>query len=281
MTHQLLLDFVFGLGLFIQSLFLVRRNFKKEDVFILLGCIFISLFFSLILALYVLEEISVSLHNVLIIFYFSFPFFFYGLFRNKILLEINKQIIIVWNAIFLYIYIINFGLPIKFTAFFLLPVIISLIIVFLPFKLKLLWKTFLYIWFLLVMIFIAFFQFDFNNLSFFFENSTNQSINLIDSLLAGMVFFYIIVHSIFILIMIPITDTDHKYKHRLKEIREHAIMLSEKYLESDIDLIWLFIIMFFIGCLVINFYEKFIPDSILINFFIIILTANFYKPTKI
>src|SRR3989337_406302 len=148
---------MFGLGLLIQSVFLIRGNLK-ENILRWLKAFIASFGLAAIILLPILfgesKKISISdVYLFLFLFYLLFSFFFTGAFFYKALYEINEKILLVWTLIFWYAYAVNYD-PVNWLSIvFLIPTFIVLIAGFAPAHMDYFWKAFLYAWFFFIFFF--------------------------------------------------------------------------------------------------------------------------------
>ena len=158
MNPALKLSLMFGLGLLIQSVFLIRGNLK-ENILRWLKAFIASFGLAAIIFLPVLfdesKKISISdIYLFLFWFYLLFSFFFTGAFFYRALYEINEKILLVWTLIFWYAYAVNYDPVNWLSIIFLIPTFIVLIAGFAPAHMDYFWKSFLYAWFLFVLLFL-------------------------------------------------------------------------------------------------------------------------------
>lgn len=283
---NLQLSLWFALGVFVQSFFLLNRLNKKT-----IRKILVCAFLAFLLSSYVLaqdrggnlwkDEGSVAL----ILFCFSFSYIFYLFFRGEILYKINEYILAIWNAVFLYMYFLRFDFGDK-LSFVVLPLaMISLIIVMVS-KIPGFWsKLFLYCWFLFMMIFLAFYQFNFKIFAAFLKGTSSLSYTPLDAISTGMLFMYICSYSIFILILfillIPLTSNRNEkfdFGKRKEEIKQHALILTDAYGNRQFNFLTI-LITFILVVLILMFNHMYnlLSEYTLIN---MILLASLYLFSK-
>jgi len=275
MNHAVQIALMFGLGLLIQSVFLIRGDLK-ENILRWLKAFIAGLGFAAIILLPAIfdesKKISISdIYLFLFWFYLLFSFFFTGAFFYKALYEINEKILLVWTLIFWYAYAVNYD-PMNWASlFFLIPTSIVLIAGFAPARMDYFWKSFLYTWFLFVLLFLSFVQFKSSSLSAF---SSFAIISSPQSYLAafsfGMVFLSVILHGSHLFAFIPLLNGNKHLSERLREIREHAINLGAKYSDYQMEFVEALIIFFLIGGIFLgNYYFKIVSSDLIINLGII------------
>ena len=275
MNPALKLSLMFGVGLLIQSVFLIRGNLK-ENILRWLKAFIASFGFAAIIFLPIIfdESKKISISNAypfLFLFYLLFSFFFTGAFFYKALYEINEKILLVWTLIFWYAYAVNYD-PVNWLSIvFLIPTFIVLIAGFAPAHMDYFWKSFLYAWFLFILLFLVFVQFKLSLLYFIFTpGKITASYGLFSAFSAGMVFLTVLVYGSHLLAFLPVKSKYEHWRDRLREIREHAINLGAKYSDYQMEFVEALIIFFLIGGIFLgNYYLKIVSNDLIINLGII------------
>src|SRR3989338_3855103 len=158
MVPAVRLALMFGLGLLIQSVFLIRGNLK-ENILRWLKAFIAGFGLAAIILLPILfgesKKISISdIYLFLFWFYLLFSFFFTGAFFFKTLFVNKQKILLVWTLIFWYAYAVNYDPVNWLSIIFLIPTFIVLIAGFAPAHMDYFWKSFLYAWFLFILLFL-------------------------------------------------------------------------------------------------------------------------------
>src|SRR3972149_4753031 len=228
MNHAVQIALMFGLGLLIQSIFLIRGNLKENILrwlkafiagFGLAAIIFLPVLFG--------ESKRISMSDVYL---FFFCFF------------------------------------LLFSFFF-----IVLIACFAPAHMDYFWKSFLYAWFLFVLLFLIFIQFKSSFLNFIFApGKIAASYGLFSAFSAGMVFLTALVYGSHLLAFLPIKSKYEHWSSRLREIGEHAFNVSAKYSNYQMNFIEALLITVLIGGIFLgNYHFKVAPSDLVINLGII------------
>ena len=275
MNPALKLSLMFDLGLLIQSVFLIRGNLK-ENILRWLKAFIASFSLAAIIFLPVIfdesKKISISdIYLFLFWFYLLFSFFFTGAFFYKALYEINEKILLVWTLIFWYAYAVNYD-PVNWLSIvFLIPTFIVLIAGFAPAHMDYFWKSFLYAWFLFVLLFLIFIQFKSSFLNFIFApGKIAVSYGLFSAFSAGMVFLTALVYGSHLLAFLPVKSKYEHWSSRLREIGEHAFNVSAKYSNYQMSFIEASLITVLIGGIFLgNYHFKVAPSDLVINLGII------------
>jgi len=261
------LTIVFGLGVISHAFWTIRGRIKESYGRLLLcfgGAFLIPLI------IYVEGGYGGIFHYYIFTYLLSFAFIFSLTFREEILPEISEKNILSMTIIFWFLLLIH-GLPrilipISFPVFIvlLMPTAGSLLLAFTKNKLGFYPKVFFYAWFLLAMVFTTCSYFSTGDVSFFTDTTASRTVNLLDVFLAGMVFMYLI--SITAPLMGLIAEKHHE------EWMENARILARKYSNEQLKTATsIRIIVFQGGILALNYYLHLLPDSLLINIWIIFL----------
>lgn len=274
MDPSVKLALMFGLGLFVQAVFLINKNFKENFLRFLKAlapCLAITIIFL----------ISVALDNsgkditddVYVLFFWTYLVFiisFITLFFYKALYEINEKILLVWTLIFWYAYAVNVDPMNWLSVIFLIPTFVVLLAGFAPAHMDYFWKAFLYGWFLFILVFLIFIQFKSSGLDLLGPKKITPVYGLLTAFSAGMLFLSVMLYGSHLLAFLPIAGKHQRWSERAREIREHAINLSTKYSNYQMAFKEALIIFLLIGGIFLgNYYFKIVSNDLIINLGII------------
>ncbi len=251
----------FYIGILIQAIFLLGYNFEKKDALKILGCIGFAIFAML--------PGKHEYNYDLFFHFFIFAIFFSGcysfVFKNKLLQEINKDILLVWNLILVYIILKS---SIVYIDLLVLVGVLSLptiINVFFSLDRKYAWRVFFYIWFLCIIVAMASSHIAFRNMSFFFNKGAGMPTDNIQMFLLGASLLYLIANLMYLLELIPFTSKHQSFSNRIANIKEDMRMLASRYEIGDRKLTEsFFVTAITITLLWLNHIYKFINDSSLV-----------------
>lgn len=273
MDHALRLALMFGLGIFVQAVFLIKNNFR-ENIWRFLGALAPSLALAAIAFISILLDDSrkITINGIYLFlfwFYLIFIVSFIGLFFYKALYEINEKILLVWTLIFWYAYAVNFN-PLHWASIiFLVPTFVVLVAGFAPAHIDYFWKAFLYGWFLFILLFLAFVQFKLSSFDLLLSpKKITASYDFFTAFSAGMLSLSVILYGSHLLAFLP-TSNKH-WSVRAREIRDHAINLSMKYSDYQMAFKEALTILVLIGGIFLgNYYFKITSNDLVINLAII------------
>ncbi len=260
---------LFYIGIITQAIFLLVDNFEKSDIWKFFGCIGIGLF-AFIPGKHEYNY-DLVLHLFLVAVFFAV--IYSNVFKKKILQEINKEILLIWNLILIYIILRN-SAPNSHLILILIGIssIPSIINIFFSLDKRYGWRVFLYVWFLCILVFIASSHITFNNLSFFFTKGTNIPTDGIEMFWLGGSFLYFAVNAWYILQLIPIAGKHQTEAERIAEVKEDMSVLESEYQLEDQSLVKsLLVIVIVVILLSLNYFENFFSDSMLISFLVAII----------
>lgn len=199
---------LFGLGIFAQLLLSISRKFEKSDLHHLLIVLGLTLLTTLGVYIEgVVESYIFSLEELIIIAIFIFSLIASIVFIKKILPQINELVLIVWNVGFWYLYLSTFGLLNSLIPFLLVPSLFSIFIGIFRVSLGIFSKAFLYVWFMIIAILIAFML---QTLPTSIRELSSNA-DLLRSFFLGMTFFYVITYFFYIVAFISqyLANTNH------------------------------------------------------------------------
>jgi hypothetical protein len=207
-------------------------------------------------------------------------------FKKKILERINREILMVWTLVGLYVVVETpFIVANPYLSFPLMVLsLIAVINAFASFDEQYGWKVYFYIWFLCILIGILASQFAFSTMSavFGFGHNTGPP-NPIMAFVIGMSFLYLAVNVWYVLELIPLPGKHQTFGERLEQVEEDLEILAEDY---DVEQVrrWktLLLLIFCVSLLAVNYVRHVVSDTTLIPLLIAIVPVlhkmNFSKP---
>ena len=260
---------LFYAGIIIQAFFILLDDFDKNDIKILALCIGTALFGFVPGKHENNYDLYIHLFTVAIIFACM-----YGtIFKKKILQKINKEVLIIWDLILIYL-VLRGSLPnntviITTIVIASLPSIINIIY---SLDKKYVWRVFLYVWFLCILVFVSCSHIAFSNLYFFFNKGVGIPTNAWEMFLLGGSFLFIVINIFYVLELIPIAGKHQTEAEKIAEVKADMAILASEYESENIGLKKsLIIISGVIAILLLNFFVNFISDTILISLLIAII----------
>ncbi len=272
----------FYAGILVQAVFLLLGQFGRGDLLKFLGACGGSLL-GLLPGKHE-THYYLPLHLFLIACFFSV---FYALcFKKKVLERINKEILMVWTLVGLYIALqtpfitawppammVLLGLS-------LIPVVNA----FAGFDKSHGWKVYFYIWFLCVLVGITASKFAFSTVAnvFGFSHRTEE-INALGIFLIGMSFLYLAVNLWYVVELIPLPGKHQTLSQRLEEVKEDMEILAGDYDANQVRW-WKTILLLAVSAslLAVNYFHQFVSDETLVPLLIVALPVvdKFKLPGK-
>ena len=207
-------------------------------------------------------------------------------FKKKILERINKEILMVWTLVGLYI-AVRSPLVMAYPPVLLLLLGLGLLPVlnaFAGFDASYGWKVYFYIWFLCVLVGIAASKFAFWTVANVFEFShATEEITALQMFIIGMSFLYLTVNLWYVVELIPLPGKHQSFSERLAEVGEDLEILAEDY--DDKQVRWwktVLLLAVTVSVLTTNHFMNFISDETLVPLFIVLLPVvdKFKLPSK-
>lgn len=262
---------LFYAGMMAQAIFLLLDRFEPGDILKFLGCCAASLL-GLIPGKH--ERIyNLPLHLFIIACVFSVA---YGLcFKEKILEHINKEILMVWTLIGLYIALrtplVTAHLPVLLLllALCLIPIINAFAGNEPPYA----WKVYFYVWFLCVLVGIAASKFAFSTMAhvFGFRHGAEE-INALGTVLVGMSFLYLAVNLWYVVELIPVPGKHQSFTDRLANVKQSMKILAGDYDAEQVRWWKTLVLLVVAGSLLTaNHFRQFISDETLVPLLIVAL----------
>ncbi|MEI6288492.1 MAG: hypothetical protein WCP18_02850 [bacterium] len=264
-----LLIILFFLGILAQAIFLLFGKIEKSDWKIFGLCLLISLsgFWPS------KHDYPYNIYSHLFVVAIFFSIALAVTFKKKILQTINKEILLLWNLIFIYAFFQNDKLSQN--NYLILAIIIlslpTIINAFTNFDKKYLWRAYLYIWFLILIISLSILNFDYIGLYAFNTDTffTPPIVSPEKMFFTGMAFLYLTINIWYLFELIPLPGKHQSIKNRLNELKKDIAILASDYKSEIINkriIITIFILTSVL--LFINYLFRFIADSLLIPFII-------------
>ena len=269
MLENIPVEFWWLLGIFLQAAFFVRYKFDLK-----FG---IAIIFAAGTAIYGFFQGTTNIGATIATVALMFSFAFAVLFQKEALPNIGEQNLLSYTIIIVYMILAYVYKPdnttlsadmilVLFLAAITLPV---LFISFFDFKLKPMTKIILYLWFIIISIILILTQVNVWEISKFLQNRSP-----FEALLGGMVLLYLLVNVMAIIKLIPFPSEDRSIDEALRDCKEHANLLAEKFMDYQLRPFHAALILVFeAGMLASNYYLKIVPDFVVINLWIL---AAFY-----
>jgi hypothetical protein len=272
----------FYAGILAQAVFLLIGRFEPKDFTKLGGCCLGSLL-GLIPGKHE-THYNLNLHLFFIACVFSVV---YALcFKKKILERINKEILIVWTLIGLYI-AFRTPLVMSYPPVFLPLLVLGLLPVinaFAGFDARYGWKVYFYIWFLCVLVGIAASKFAFSTVANVFEFShATETVTALQMFVIGMSFLYLTVNLWYVVELIPLPGKHQSFSDRLAEVEKDLEILAEDYDDGQVRW-WKTVLLLAVAVTVLtaNYFVNYVSDETLIPLLIVLLPVadKFKLPAK-
>ncbi len=262
---------LFYAGILAQAICLLTGQFEPKDFLKLGGCCLASLVGLLP------GKHETHYHFNLHLFFLAciFAAGYSGCFKKKILERINKEILMVWTLVGLYI-ALRTPLVASHPPVFLLLLMLGLLPVlnaFAGFDARYGWKVYFYIWFLCVLVGIAASKFAFSTVAnvFAFRHGA-EAITALQMFVIGMSFLYLAVNLWYVLELIPLPGKHQSFRERFEEVEVDMEILAEDYDDEQVG--WWktgLLLAVTVSLLATNYFVNFISDETLIPILIIIL----------
>lgn len=277
MTNEIIKSIFFGIGIIVQVVFLVGYKLNKEDIkkiIVDIGGGLLFIFYFLYGAVQDEQRINFAeiLGLLIYVFFLGFGAAFAMSFKKKILLKINEINLFALNILFLYYCITQLGFDNFFTKTIYILTFIVLMLILFKNELKSTYKGFLYLWYIILFMIISII-----NIFQISGNGDNIYSNYLSSFFAGGIFLYIWIYFVYLVMFIPISDRSEIYRRRI-EIKEHFSDLASSFNKTKINsfkILMLFIIL--LSFLIINYYNNYISESLLIVFILFIASVSSAK----
>lgn len=271
----------FFAGMLVQAVFLLLGKLEPKDLVIILLCCAGSAL-GLIPGKHE-HNYDFSFHLFIAACVFAVAYAY--IFKEKILERINKEIVMVWTLVGLYIAL---GFPFivshqQLTFLLLALSLLPIVNAFADFDQSYGWKVYFYIWFLCLIVGVMISQFAFSTVSavFGFGHHT-VPINPLTIFVIGMSFLYLAVNLWYVLEIIPISGEKQSFDERMEEVEEDLEMFAANY-DADQVRSWKTLVVFIlcVSLLAANYFRHFISDTVLIPLLIAMLPvlnkSNFSK----
>lgn len=262
--------FYFTAGIVIASLFLLQIRYKLEK----------SVFFLLLFCLAVFsldtDEQIYSLSSRLIIYGYTYGFFFSTFYRGKLMPTINEKLILELNLVYLYalsIFVFQFTFLKWLIIFSLIPSLLTLIIAFFDTQLNLFFKNIFYFWFLFMSLVLVILQTPFLIISNIFGKSFLAfQINPWQSFIAGFNFIYLMLNVNLFLDLLPLPAKHQTFSARWQELKNYINEIGNCYDSKQLTPVFSFTIIFIqAGLLIFNYFFQAIPHFLMISLSLLVL----------
>jgi hypothetical protein len=262
---------LFYAGIVAQAVFLLLDRFEARDVLKLLGCCAAAPL-GLIPGKHE-THYHLPFHLLMVACVFSVVYAV--CFKKKILEHINKEILMVWTLVGLYI-----ALRTPFVTAHPLVLILLLVLSVLPIvnaftemDASHAGRVYFYVWFLCVLVGIAASKFAFSTAAnvFGFSHGTEE-INSLEMFIIGMSFLYLVVNLWYVIELIPLPGKHQSFSDRLAEVREAMEILADDYDAKQVRW-WKTVLLLVVSgsLLAVNHFQQFVSDETLIPLLIIAL----------
>lgn len=259
----------FYAGILAQAVFLLVGQMKLKDAAKILACCAGSML-GLLPGKHE-HHYNLSLHLFLVACAFAIG---YALcFKKKILEHIDKEILLVWNLIGLYV-ALQSPFVVSHPELLILLLILSLIAVinaFTGLDKSYGWQVYFYIWFLCILVGIIASQFAFSTMLDIFGHGA-KPLNSFTLFVVGMSFLYLAVNLWYLVELIPLPGKHQSFSDRLEQVEEAMEALAEDY---DVESVpyWktLLLLIFTTALLAANYVGRFVSDTTLIPVLIVVL----------
>jgi hypothetical protein len=274
----------FYAGVLAQAVFLLMGKYERTDLLKLLGCCAGSLL-GLIPGKHELEY-SLSFHLLAVAGIFAI--IYVGFFKEKILERIDKEILMVWTLIGLYV-ALQTPLITDSPAAIIVILIFSAIPVintFAGFDKGFGWKVYFYMWFLVVLVFVAASKFAYLTVANIFGlDRSDTAVNSFTAFCVGMSFLYLAANLWYVIKLCPMVKSrDQTFSERMDEVEEDMQTLASEY--DDEQVRWWKSVLLLAVCgflLAANYFRHFVSDETLIPFLIVLLPVvdKIKAPSKV
>ena len=262
---------LFYAGILAQAIFLLLGQLEPKDFLKFGGCCLGSL--AGLLPGKHESHYALNFHLFLVACVFAVAYAW--CFKKRILERINKEILMVWTLVGLYI-ALRTPLVASHPLVFLLLLMLGLLPVinaFAGFDARYGWKVYFYIWFLCVLVGIAASKFAFSTVAnvFAFRHATEE-VNALQMFVIGMSFLYLAVNLWYVVELIPLAGKNQTYWERLEKVKEDMKILAEDY--DDEQVRWwktCLLLAVTVSLLATNHFVNFVSDETLVPLLIIIL----------
>jgi hypothetical protein len=256
---------LFYAGVLVQAVFLIAGNFEwKKDPLKLCVCCAATL----IGLLPGKHETHYRLDDHLFMMACGFTFTYAFFFKQKILERINKEVLMIWSLVGIYIALqLEFITAHPTVLIFLLALgLLPVANAFAGFDRGYGWKVYFYIWFLCVLVSITASKFAFSTIGdvFGYRHPAGE-INLPGVFAIGMSFLYLAVNLWFVIELIPIPGKHQSFSQRMEELKEDVAILAGDYDDRQFRW-WKTVLLLAVSgsLLAFNYFRHFVSDEVLI-----------------
>lgn len=153
------------------------------------------------------------------------------LFKHRLLKPIDERSVVIMNCVFLYVYLqhhVTYWVITLLVSSISISVLVNALI---SRNVHSVWRFFLYVWFLVMIIYIAAVQLQESDFSFVSASALqfDNDATFIATIISGMAVAYIIVYCWYVFWLIPIPGKHQKLSARLVEWREDIALMTSRY----------------------------------------------------
>lgn len=273
---------LFILGMFAQIFLSIDffKNPKKNFLTILKSVALASVF--PIISLFVVQKELRQLQYIvsLIMWCAFFCLCIMVFFKDEVVPKLNEASLLVINLVTLYLIIRN-NLPVIFLGVYMFFSLATILNAFIPRQPKQWQEIALFIWYFILIITIPIVHFNFLEL---YNNLIGKTINFLfySPFAFGMTFSFVVIHLWFLFFFIPYRGKNESWESLRMRRREMDNFYTSKFEESVqlSPLVALLVILFVVGLLYVNYYFKFVPDSLII-IFVLVVGSVLARPKEI
>jgi hypothetical protein len=274
---------LFYAGILAQAIFLISGRFEGKDVLKLSGCCAASGLLGLIPGKHETHyDLKAHLFYIACLFVFGYAVCF----KEKVLERIDKEILMVWTLVGLFIAaqtpLVTSHPPVL--IFFVVLSLVPVVNAFAGFDQSYGWKVYFYIWFLIVLVGIAASKFAFSTVANVFGFGHHaEELHSFEVFIIGMSFLYLAVNLWFVIELIPLPGKHQSFSERLEQVREDMDILAGDYDARQVRR-WKAVLLLTVSSslLAINYFRHFVSNETLIPILIVALplVERFKLPSK-
>jgi hypothetical protein len=276
----------FGLGIAAEAFILLKDRTRYSNTTTVVFWIIFGA--GLLTLLYTRGGFGLNPGELFAIFYVLLVLGFFLIYYKTIILPLNEIVLAIWNLFFWYLYFKNHQISLDLlTDILIFLTALSFILIFLKNNLGVLWRMFLYAWFLIITISVTL-MISKSGISMPFLHETSNK-DYLDTFFAGMLFFYISIYAVYILVLLsPLyvrvkttdTRTGTVSSNNLKWLKKFVATMTADFSETPTNHLKIILVIFLLAAFLAgNYFYKIISDVILIN--LLIVFTQFQKKETI
>jgi len=200
-----------------------------------------------------------------------FTLFFWSAFRDEVLPVISEQTVLFYTLLFWYVFLERFYAEWPITAAAaLIPTTATLAASYSKAKTSQWAKLLLYTWFLVIIVFLIYFQIT-QGAAVFLLMAQSLPPDPLSAFMTGMVSLYFSFYLLTVYMLIPIPGKRQRFADRLEECKKLARSLIGHYSDTQIEAAHATMMILALGAFfAVNHYTGFMPDYLLINLAVIL-----------